>query len=229
MDRLKETLGERAFQLVSPQKRFKQVELKTITALAELPAVAANLQRLVQVIVNLLLNAADAMEGGSVVIADYDDHSVIVVERDYTVQWKVRQIDRPCEVVGLPDGSVLVASANKGMVLHLRGREILSRWPVAQYLEDISFAPNGNLLLAIRPTQLGRQNVVSSGVAEIPQAYRRAREPRRDHLLQGGTYRLALLIGVVLLFGIVFTVLEISSRWKRSARAWTWRKVRTPA
>jgi len=55
-------------QLVGPQARLRGVTVET-HALEELPRVAATTRRLVQVMVNLVLNAADAMEGkGRIVI-----------------------------------------------------------------------------------------------------------------------------------------------------------------
>ncbi|MFH1132432.1 MAG: ATP-binding protein, partial [Pseudomonadota bacterium] len=53
---------EQSVQLMRPQQRFREVVLDC-EGLTELPAVYSNSQRLVQVIVNLLLNAADAMNG----------------------------------------------------------------------------------------------------------------------------------------------------------------------
>ena len=53
---------EQSLQLVGPQKRLKAVAL-VCEGLDDLPPVAASAQRLIQVMVNLLLNAADAMEG----------------------------------------------------------------------------------------------------------------------------------------------------------------------
>lgn len=54
---------EQAVQLVGPQKQLRQVEIERL-GLEALPAVAANIQRLVQVVVNLLFNAADAIADG---------------------------------------------------------------------------------------------------------------------------------------------------------------------
>jgi two-component system, NtrC family, sensor kinase len=60
---------EQALQLVMPQRRCKEVEIVK-QGLAELPAAAGNSQRLVQVLVNLLFNAADAMKGkGTITIS----------------------------------------------------------------------------------------------------------------------------------------------------------------
>ncbi|MBK6848073.1 MAG: HAMP domain-containing histidine kinase [Proteobacteria bacterium] len=60
---------EEAVALVAHQRRFRHVVVEQ-QGLAALPAVAASQQRVVQVLVNLLLNAGDAIEGeGRVVIA----------------------------------------------------------------------------------------------------------------------------------------------------------------
>ncbi len=53
---------EQSMQLVGPQKRLREVEVK-LEGLADLPPMAASGPRLIQVMVNLLLNAADAMGG----------------------------------------------------------------------------------------------------------------------------------------------------------------------
>ena len=53
---------EQAVRLVSPQRRFREIQLD-VAELGTLPAVSGQLQRVVQVVVNLLLNAADANEG----------------------------------------------------------------------------------------------------------------------------------------------------------------------
>ena len=57
-----QSVVEQSLQLVVPQQRFKEVQVVQ-QQLADLPPVAANAQRLIQVLVNLLLNAADAMQG----------------------------------------------------------------------------------------------------------------------------------------------------------------------
>jgi len=60
---------DQASQLVVPQQRLREVTINA-DAMGGLPAAAANTQRLVQVLVNLLLNAADAMEeGGTITIS----------------------------------------------------------------------------------------------------------------------------------------------------------------
>lgn len=53
---------EQSLKLIKPQKRFQEISIE-YEGLTDLPSVAANAQRVVQVLVNLLLNAADAMEG----------------------------------------------------------------------------------------------------------------------------------------------------------------------
>lgn len=57
-----EAVVEQAQQLVGPQRKLRGVTIES-EGLSTLPAAAANTQRLVQVLVNLLLNAADAMSG----------------------------------------------------------------------------------------------------------------------------------------------------------------------
>ncbi|MCC6748617.1 MAG: HAMP domain-containing protein [Deltaproteobacteria bacterium] len=53
---------EQALALVGPQQRFRQVTVERV-GLENLPFAAASASRLVQVLVNLLLNAADALDG----------------------------------------------------------------------------------------------------------------------------------------------------------------------
>ena len=53
---------ERTVRLVEPQKRFREVAIRTEVA-EDLPAVLAESHYLQQVILNLLVNAADAMDG----------------------------------------------------------------------------------------------------------------------------------------------------------------------
>ncbi len=55
---------EEALGLLQPQRRFKAASLKRSEALVELPPASINRGRLVQVLVNLLLNAADALGEG---------------------------------------------------------------------------------------------------------------------------------------------------------------------
>jgi len=57
-----EAIVAQSIQLLQPQQRAKQVAVES-AGLARMPRAAANAQRLVQVVVNLLLNAADAMSG----------------------------------------------------------------------------------------------------------------------------------------------------------------------
>jgi two-component system, NtrC family, sensor kinase len=57
---------ESALLLVLPQPRFRDVKLSKV-GLDGLPPIRGNAQRLSQVLVNLLLNAADAMETGGVI------------------------------------------------------------------------------------------------------------------------------------------------------------------
>jgi signal transduction histidine kinase len=53
---------EQSLQLVGPQQRLREVAVERV-GLDAIPPVAANAPRLVQVLVNLFLNAADAMQG----------------------------------------------------------------------------------------------------------------------------------------------------------------------
>jgi signal transduction histidine kinase len=53
---------EQSLQLVAPQQRLREVQLERL-GLDALPSAAASGPRLVQVLVNLFLNAADAMQG----------------------------------------------------------------------------------------------------------------------------------------------------------------------
>ena len=63
-----QSVVEQSLQLVGPQRRLREVQTE-LNGLNELPPVAANGQRLIQVLVNLLLNAADAIGGaGSITI-----------------------------------------------------------------------------------------------------------------------------------------------------------------
>jgi two-component system, NtrC family, sensor kinase len=67
---------EQSLQLVGPQRRLRDVEV--IQHVQGLPAVAASGSRLVQVLVNLLLNAADAMESrGRITIEGVDNGDLV--------------------------------------------------------------------------------------------------------------------------------------------------------
>ena len=71
---------EVALSLVEPQSRWKDVTV-TRALPAELPAVAAAQSRLVQVLLNLLLNAADAMDGrGTVAVRARSDGDAVAIE-----------------------------------------------------------------------------------------------------------------------------------------------------
>ena len=71
---------ELTLSLVRPQARFRDVEV-TRQLGDELPPVATSQSRLVQVLLNLLLNAADAMDGrGTVTLRAFRDGDVVALE-----------------------------------------------------------------------------------------------------------------------------------------------------
>jgi len=74
---------ETSVSLLRPQARFRAVEVHDAVP-AELPRAAASSSRLTQVLVNLLLNAADAMHGAGAVHVDgrADDGHVTLTVRD---------------------------------------------------------------------------------------------------------------------------------------------------
>lgn len=76
---------KRSIALVRPQKRFKMIDIIIEPTIDELVLVSAHTQRLMQVFVNLAMNASDAMDGeGKLKIsaASFKDHIEIYFSND---------------------------------------------------------------------------------------------------------------------------------------------------
>lgn len=163
---------------------------------------------------------ADLDENGQVLIADYNRHFVTCARRDGSVCWRFHHLGHPTEIQGLPDGTVLVGIPHAGMIVRIEPfNTIRDVWRLGGWIEDFSFTPEGNLLLAMTPLRTESLSKIFSAEAasRVIDSYRHAE--RLTHSSVSGSALMPALVSLVALALGAVVKLRFRSGWAWAAVA----------